>query len=68
MNAHSETPAWMLALPESPAWRGDLKARLIATYNRIAANVQAEAELAREKALALKWCRNNGNPHLQGAA
>jgi predicted ATPase len=31
---------------------------------RISANVRAEQELQRERRLALEWCRENGNPHL----
>lgn len=59
------------ALPAGKEWPahmlGDepIKARLRATYARIANSVAGDRERAAEKTRALDWCRANGNPHLE---
>ena len=55
-------------LPEEVRAKSDaaLRKRHAETLERINSRIAAEAALAKEKALALAWCRANGNPHLNG--
>lgn len=49
---------------ERPQWITDLHARANETRERIRLGIEEDRALAREKALALEWCRANGNPHI----
>lgn len=47
--------------------RVELRARLDATLARIGQSIADDAALNAERRAALEWCRQNDNPHWEGA-